>query len=166
MRPACLSVAIAALLAAGAGCGKQIGDPCVVSSDCSLNGDRVCDSSSKEGYCTVVGCDYNTCPVEATCVRFFSGGYTNKPCDQTTEGTTTHACLIDELCSLDGQCVPRAAESRYCMRTCQVDTDCRDGYECRTLELMKSHGGEPVLAPGLVVDATAPKFCALAPALQ
>lgn len=164
MRPISLSVVLVACLSAAAGCGKEIGDPCIVSSDCSLNGDRTCDTTSKSGYCTVIGCDYNTCPVEATCVRFFTGGYTNKPCDPTTDGATTHACSIDELCSIDGQCVPRAAESRYCMRTCSTDGDCRDGYECRTLELMKSHGGEPVLAPGLIVDDKAPRFCALKPA--
>jgi hypothetical protein len=49
------------------------------------------------------------------------------------------------------------------MRTCGSDGDCRDGYECRDLEAMKEHGGEPVLAPGEPVDDSAPKFCAERP---
>ena len=49
------------------------------------------------------------------------------------------------------------------MRTCDSTDDCRDGYECRDIELMRTHGGEPVLAPGGVVDESAPKFCAISP---
>ena len=50
------------------------------------------------------------------------------------------------------------------MKTCSSGGDCRGGYECRNLEKMISHGGEPVLAPGVPVDDKAPKFCAAAPA--
>src|SRR5690606_14870751 len=35
--------ALAALTALGAACGEQIGDECALSSDCSPQGDRVCD---------------------------------------------------------------------------------------------------------------------------
>ena len=66
---------IIALLALAVGCGKEIGDECVVPSDCSPNGDRQCDLSSKSGYCTIQGCDYNTCPEEAACIRFFTGSF-------------------------------------------------------------------------------------------
>jgi hypothetical protein len=45
------------------------------------------------------------------------------------------------------------------MRTCEGQDDCRDGYECRNRDLMIAHGGEPVLAPGVVFDQN-PKFCA------
>jgi len=146
-----------------AACGKEIGDPCIVSSDCSTDGTRQCDSSSKEGYCTIRGCDYDTCPSEAACIRFFTGSFSNRTCDPTTEDRSTDNCSLDELCSIEGHCVPRSSEVRYCMRTCESNGDCRDGYECRDLDLMKSHGGEPVLAPGEIVDASAPKFCAIAP---
>ena len=145
-----------------AGCGQQIGDACIVSSDCALDGSRTCDISMREGYCTILGCDYNTCPGEAACVRFFSGGFTNRPCDPTTEGISTDACSLDELCSLEGECVPRSAEQRFCMKKCDKASDCRDGYECRDVTLMKAHGGEPVLSPTDTVD-NAPHFCALAP---
>jgi hypothetical protein len=141
-----------------AGCGKEIGDACVVSSDCSPNGDRMCDISQKEGYCTVMGCDYSTCPEEAACIRFFTGSFANKTCENSPD-----ECSLDELCDLNKHCVPESSEVRYCMKTCETSDDCRDGYECRTLELMKVHGGEPVLAPGQEVDASAPKFCAIAP---
>jgi len=152
------------VVAAGAaglgGCGKEIGDPCTLSSDCSPNGDRQCDPSpsSPNGYCTIQGCDTTTCPDEAVCVRFFAGTFTNLPCTKTVD------CSLDELCSVAGQCVPRSSEIRYCMKKCDSNGDCRDGYECRDLTKMMEHGGEPVLAPGVAVDAHAPKFCAVAPA--
>jgi hypothetical protein len=145
------------------GCGKEIGDACVVGADCSPNGDRIClsqDTGDKGGYCTVSGCAYSTCPEEAACVRFFTGNFTNKPCDpaQPTD------CSLDELCGLEGHCVPRSSEIRFCMRKCSSQGDCRDGYECRDVDLMKQHGGEPVLAPGVEIDDKSPKFCAPAPA--
>ena len=154
------------LSALGAGaCGKQIGDNCIVGSDCSTNGTRQCDTSSKGGYCTIQGCDLGTCPTESTCVRFFTGAFANRPCDPRTEDVPApggaNACSLDELCTLDGQCAPRASEVRYCMLTCASDSDCRDGYECRTLDLMKAHGGEPLLEAGMPVDDKSPKFCAV-----
>jgi hypothetical protein len=104
-----------------------------------------------------MGCDYSTCPEESACIRFFSGSFANKLCDE-GEG-----CSLDELCDLNNRCVPRTAETRYCMRTCDSNDDCRDGYECRDLDLMRKHGGEPVLAPGVEIDESAPKFCAISP---
>src|SRR5439155_19166710 len=56
------------LLALLFGCSKQIGDACVVPTDCSTAGDRDCsDPTAAGGYCTIRGCDYNTCPSEAVC---------------------------------------------------------------------------------------------------
>ncbi len=141
------------------GCGKEIGDACAISSDCSPNGDRICvDPNTNGGYCTVAGCDYSTCPDEAVCVRFYTGSFENKACTQPTD------CSLDELCAIEGHCVPRSSEVRFCMKKCSGNSDCRSNYECRTFELMQQHGGEPVLAPPLMVDETnAPKFCAAAP---
>jgi hypothetical protein len=200
-------------------CGKEIGDACAIASDCSPNGDRLCDpdSSSPVGYCTIMGCDYSTCPGEAACIRFFTGSFANRVCDPARLPNALKApgemcmanaecsgnicnilpppqsgepppgmcapctqdqqcasfcnlatgncdeCSLDETCALEGQCVPRSSEVRYCMRTCDSDGDCRDGYECRDLEKMKAHGGEPLLAPGVPIDAHAPKFCAAKP---
>jgi hypothetical protein len=153
------------LLLLGMGCGKEIGDPCVAASDCSPNGDRQCDRLSTGGYCTIQGCDYDTCPEEAACIRFFTGSFSNLPCDPDAEDRLpgVDACSPDELCSLVGNCVPRSSEVRFCMKTCDSDGDCRDGYECRDLAKMKEHGGQPVLAPGSAIDESSPKFCATAP---
>jgi hypothetical protein len=150
MRSAVFLLALFAL-----GCGKEIGDKCIISTDCSPNGDRQCDQSSKEGYCTIQGCDVGTCPEEAVCVRFFTGGFANRPCDPATEDRGTDACALDELCSLNGLCVARSSEIRFCMKKCESIDDCRDGYECRDLSLMISHGGEPVTD-----DDSFPSFCA------
>jgi len=150
------------LLCWGSGCGKEIGDSCIVSSDCSADGDRVCIDTDTDhgGYCTVAGCDFDTCPDEAVCVRFFTGGFANKPCDPLAEDSGgTDDCSFDELCSIAGSCVPRSSEVRFCMRKCDSDGDCRDKYECRDLQKMIDHGGEPVL-DGRKVDESAPKFCA------
>jgi hypothetical protein len=153
------------LLCCSSGCGKEIGDECVLPSDCSPNGDRQCldPNSGNGGYCTIQGCDFNTCPEEAVCVRFFTGGFANKPCDPDLEDLdpANDLCSFDELCSLAGTCVPRSSEIRFCMRRCESSGDCREGYECRNLELMIQHGGEPVLDRR--VDESAPRFCALAP---
>lgn len=151
---------VATLIAAG--CGKEIGDECVIASDCDPNGTRQCDSSSVGGYCTVQGCDFDTCPEEAACIRFFTGHFENRCCAEDCADRVS--CSLDELCSLEGHCVPRQSEVRYCMRRCDSNDDCRDGYECRDLELMRLHGGEPVLSPGTPIDASAPKFCAPSPA--
>lgn len=162
MRPA-MRLVVCLVLVAGLGCGKEIGDNCITGIDCSADGTRVCDMSQRDGYCTIQGCDYSTCPGEAACVRFFMGSFANRPCDPVTEDISTDQCSLDELCTLAGQCVPRSSEARYCMLKCGSRGDCRDGYECRDLSLMKAHGGEPVLAPGLAIDDKAPKFCAEAP---
>ncbi len=173
MRPVRTVVAALAVLLAGAatGCGSEIGDACATSDDCNAGtttGGRQCDTSGG-GYCTIIGCDFASCPEEATCVRFFTGSFQNRPCDPQTEdladSSSTDACSADELCGLDGHCVTRNSEIRYCMRTCEGNDDCRDGFECRDLALMKEHGGEPVPAPGERIGTSPPRFCAVAPAI-
>jgi hypothetical protein len=165
-RSSLVALAVLGLAAAAAGCGSEIGDSCSISSDCNPSGDhddRICDQFSPSGYCTVRGCDYNTCPQEAVCIRFFTGSFENRTCDALTEDISTDMCEISELCALDGHCVPRQAEVRYCMRLCESTDDCRAGYECRTRELMEEHGGQPVLGPGESLAGELPGFCAIAP---
>ena len=152
-------------------CGKQIGDACNFAQDCSPNGDRLCDPrpSSPGGYCTILGCDYSTCPDEAVCVQFFTGMFNNRVCasgadpDQCQAGTADYEGSLDEVCALSGYCVARSSEVRFCMLKCDSDGDCRDGYECRDIERMKEHGGQPVLAPGVEINDKSPKFCAAKP---
>jgi hypothetical protein len=147
-----------------AACGDEIGDECTLSSDCSNRGDRICDINSPGGYCTIIGCDYDTCPEESVCVRFFSIAETNRACDPRTEDIEdgSNDCTADEICTLRETCVPRNAELRYCMRTCGGNDDCRDGYECRDEELMRENGGEPVPPPGEALADDLTSFCAAA----
>jgi hypothetical protein len=175
MRPLMRLFVVLALGGLVAGCGYSIGDSCIVSTDCSADGTRICDIAEPDGYCTLQGCDYNTCPSDSECVRFFTGSFANEPCNYETENDTTDDCSLDELCSLADQCVPRVAEVRYCMATCSSNGDCRDGYECRTFDSdsgsntpfqpgsMQEDGGEVVLAPGLKDSSTTGGFCAPSP---
>jgi hypothetical protein len=153
------TLAILCLLATAA-CGDEIGDECALSSDCSTQGDRICDITSPGGYCTVLGCDFDNCPEESVCVRFFSVADSNRTCDPREQIT---GCTADELCTLSGTCVPRTAEVRFCMRKCGSNGDCRDNYECRDEALMREHGGEPVPPPGEAVSDDPQPFCAAAP---
>ena len=59
-----------ALSLLGVGCAPHIGDSCKSSTDCSINGDRICDFASPGGYCTVQGCDPDTCPGGSVCVEW------------------------------------------------------------------------------------------------
>lgn len=57
-----------ALLAVG--CGPAIGDECSSSLDCSQQNNRICDRQQPGGYCTLLGCENDSCPDEAVCVTF------------------------------------------------------------------------------------------------
>lgn len=71
VRPSLLTAIRIALLAALAvGCAPQIGDGCGNSSNCSINGDRICDTAQPGGYCTIFECQPDRCPDSALCVRF------------------------------------------------------------------------------------------------
>lgn len=103
------SVALLSTLAVG--CGRRIGSPCVLSTDCSALSDRICDYNQPDGYCTVFNCEPDTCPDGTTCVGFDA--------------------------QLDASCGPelnqiRAArfERTFCMQPCQGDGDCRSQYQC------------------------------------
>ncbi len=52
------------------GCAPAVGDDCETSIDCSVNGERVCDTAQPNGYCSVLGCDPDTCPDSALCVEW------------------------------------------------------------------------------------------------
>ena len=148
-------IVLVALAATTAACGSKIGDSCTAAADCATEGGRQCDTASPGGYCTIAGCDLGTCPEEATCVQFFSVINVDKTCAQPTD------CTIDEICTVGGFCAARDSELRFCMATCSSHGDCRDGYECRELERMGAHGGQPVRRDGQT-DAQLPGFCAAA----
>ncbi len=102
---------LVAFAAFAAGCNPAIGDKCQLSTDCSLRGDRQCDVAQPGGYCTILNCGANSCPSgEASCVLF-------------------RAAVPG--CDYDDRSVSRTARS-FCMKICDKDSDCRDGYVCRS----------------------------------
>jgi hypothetical protein len=96
---------MSALLALASGCAPKIGDKCTVSTDCSVNGDRLCDSTEPGGYCTVFNCEPNACPDDSLCVAF-----------------------VEPTCSSPAQ--SDRFTRTFCMATCGSDGDCRSGYQC------------------------------------
>ncbi len=176
-RPRALPLA-ALLLAgvcAGAGCGKKIGDDCTLNTDCDPQGGRICDIAQPGGYCTIEGCDLvnNTCPGEATCIRFFPTLDMTKPCSPELEAACTNLtpgcnpdtdptccrCTADEECITEGFCLRRDLEFRACMKTCGSDSDCRGDYLCYATGV---GGAERVPLEDGTPQPTA-HFCAPAP---
>jgi len=90
-----------------AGCAPAIGDNCGSSVDCSVNGDRICDLASPGGYCTVVGCDPDTCPDGALCVEWrfapdrTAQTYCMKRCGGDGDCRGSYACMRPEDPRLD-----------------------------------------------------------------
>lgn len=107
-----LLVALVALSAASlsAGCAPQIGDSCDTSSNCSINGDRVCDIAQPGGYCTIFSCQADNCPDDAVCVRF----------NPQPARRAIVACM--RRCGGDGDCREG------------------DGYRCRSIEQLAEAG--------------------------
>ncbi len=105
---ALLGLALASGLPA---CSPTIGASCTQSTDCSSQGNRVCDTSQPEGYCTVFGCADNSCPDHAVCVTF----------DVALPG-----------CAYNDYEAPARTSRTLCLEHCQSDSDCRssEGYVC------------------------------------
>ena len=92
-------------------CTPSIGDKCVLSTDCSTRGDRLCDTSQPDGYCTQFNCSKNSCPDNAACVLF---------------NAAIQGCGYDDRSGGYGSRVARA----FCVASCGKDSDCRSGYLC------------------------------------
>lgn len=92
-------IALALVGSALVGCKPEIGDSCKVSTDCSTTGDRLCDTSMPDGYCTLFNCDPGTCPGEATCVEFhpnaerFTRRFCVRGCDKASDCRAGYACV-------------------------------------------------------------------------
>jgi hypothetical protein len=171
------TVLFALVLASVAGCGHDIGDECRTSADCDPNGTRACDLSQPGGYCTIAGCDENSCPEDSACLLSFPEQYLSTPkCDAACEDVcpvlnqdgepkkdaeghivVQSNCTADELCLNSGQCARRSFLQRACVKTCSGNDDCRGGYQCRDAQ-----------APGSMLLSRDPnakaRFCAPAPA--
>jgi len=93
------------------GCTPKIGRECTTSLDCSQQGDRLCDNTQPNGYCTIFNCEPDKCPEgDGICVAFLSE--------------------VDPACgATDGVSWGRF-ERTFCMAGCEIDEDCRAGYEC------------------------------------
>jgi hypothetical protein len=94
-----------------AACSPTIGASCTQSTDCSSQGNRVCDTSQPEGYCTVFGCADGTCPDQAACVAF----------DVMLPG-----------CQYNDYQAPARTSRALCLAHCRSNSDCRtaEGYVC------------------------------------
>jgi hypothetical protein len=83
-----------------AGCRPKIGDKCVANVDCAPDAntiDRICDTTSPDGYCLISDCSPDTCPPEASCVAFRGGAFT----------FCMAACQANEECrGPEYECVP------------------------------------------------------------
>lgn len=99
---------VVASLGALVSCTPSIGDGCLISTDCSTRGDRVCDTSQPAGYCTILGCRSGSCPDDAACVLF----------ESRVPG-----------CGPDGRELSRVGRS-LCVKTCATSDECRPGYRC------------------------------------
>jgi hypothetical protein len=109
-RPSSLYALAGALVAAVlAGCAPKIGRQCTMSADCSQNGDRLCDTTQPDGYCTIFNCEPDTCPPdESVCVGFSEASCPNLRSSVRFERT-------------------------FCMATCGSNSDCRAGYVCQDM---------------------------------
>ena len=89
------------------GCKPDIGDKCTTSTDCSIAGERLCDLTQPGGYCTIFNCEPNLCPEKSVCVAFG-----------------------ERTCSV--QAVTLRFRRTFCMKSCDKDSDCRNGdnYHC------------------------------------
>jgi hypothetical protein len=102
-----------------AGCAPAIGDDCTTSVDCSLNGDRICDISYPEGYCTVPNCEMNTCPDDAVCVEFrfeparLASSQCMAPCEEDGDcRDSAYDCVAaSEILDSDGMPLARVLDS-------------------------------------------------------
>jgi hypothetical protein len=101
-------VATTVLAGWGLGCTPSIGDKCTLSTDCSVRGDRLCDTAQPGGYCTIFNCRGNLCPDDAACVLF-------------------NAAI--QGCGYNDRSISRTART-FCMAQCHSNSDCRDGYIC------------------------------------
>ncbi|MCX4244165.1 hypothetical protein [Paraliomyxa miuraensis] len=141
MRPPPVKPSLLALLAlVGLACKAKIGDECLRSTDCSLQGERICDLSHRvdprgvvtpggKGECTIDGCGLGSCPKEAACIKVYGSDFLSIACDPAREDLAV-ACDPDEegeaICEARG-CVPSTEPSVW---TCPPRNDCDPNEVC------------------------------------
>ncbi|MEM9459938.1 MAG: hypothetical protein AAGF11_37530 [Myxococcota bacterium] len=131
------SPTIVLALLALVGCQARIGDECELSTDCSLQGERVCDLShrvnasgvvtpSGQGECTIDGCGRDSCPDEAACIKVYSSNFLSVACDPEREDLATFCEDGEQTCTARG-CVPSIDPSVF---TCPPRNDCGTNEVC------------------------------------
>lgn len=161
------------------GCKAKIGDACRQSTQCSLQGDRVCDLSHRvdakgnptrggSGECTIEGCGYDSCPKEAVCVQVYGSDFLSVACDPTREDVATRGdgpgcldgvcpprddCDPSEVCLAEGLCADAITARTSCRRSCKKHKDCRAGYECRLTGSQGVYRASDPRNPGAVDEA-------------
>jgi len=114
-----------AVLAVVTGCAPKIGDKCTVSTDCSAQGDRICDITQPGGYCTEFNCEPDSCPDGAACINFgttLSIGDPGSPDNPNDPSTVPTACRVSQGNS--------PYQRSFCLAACESDSDCRADYAC------------------------------------
>jgi len=113
------------VLAIVTGCSPKIGDKCTVSTDCSAQGDRICDITEPGGYCTEFNCEQNSCPDNAACINF---GTTLSIGDPGFTGQPNHPATVPAACMVSQGNSPY--QRSFCLAVCESDSDCRPDYSC------------------------------------
>lgn len=139
MRPPSLRPTVLALLAliGLAACQAKIGDECLRSTDCSVQGGRICDLShrvneqgvvtpSGQGECTIDGCGRGTCPKEAACIKVYGSDFLSIACDPDREDIAIGCEQSDAICEERG-CVPSIEPGTW---TCPPRNDCEPNEVC------------------------------------
>ena len=127
LRPRFTLALVLAALALVTGCQPKIGDACNTSTDCSTQGDRLCDTTQPGGYCTIFNCEPNTCPEDDFIFDHGVGANANLArikndilsdhggrVDTCSEGLRLHAIFFDHRFKTPGGCLhANAGHSRW-----------------------------------------------------
>lgn len=112
------------------GCPPEVGDDCESSTDCSIQGERLCDVASPGGYCTVINCEGNTCPDEAVCVEFLPEperlaiAWCMQSCEENGDCRTGYRCATaDEVKDVDGETIARTLDTDQGRRFCVAENE-------------------------------------------
>jgi len=113
-------------------CQAEIGDSCNDNVDCSPDGDRICDLSQPNGYCTVPDCEPGSCPGEGVCVRFWDGPHTRSWCMRECDGDGD--CRSKYYCAAGFSEVaeiidPRSTDKGFCIERSDAEQDAEEDEE-------------------------------------
>ena len=148
-----------------------------------VDGDGNLDPKGK-GECIIDACNTSTCPREGTCVQVYGAEFLSVACDpeledrpqpfqsgiearvaacnaepaepEDGEPVLCNDCLSHEVCLPEGLCADLLSVRTSCRKECRSNTQCRDGYECRT---SGSNGVYSVATPEAPFGTEVVKIC-------